>query len=141
MKKIIKSAKDNTLFTIDTYRDLGSMERVLFILLVVLLKVPQVFCDNLSMRVRYLISPLALKLAAFVLKVTIRLSCRVSSAMLTYRAVQLGIQLHSFLTKNHHQYYTSCSEISWKRGEGLAPLLMYKLETSTRKLRSELRSH
>ena len=140
MRKILKSVRDNTLFTTDTCRDLGSMERVLFILLVVLLKVPQVFCANLLMRVHSLISPLVLRLADYVLKVTIRLSCRVNSATWTCRGVQLGTRLHSFLTRNHHQYYISFSEISWKRGEGLAPLLMYKLETSTRKLRSELRS-
>ena len=29
--------------------------------------------------------------------------------------VQLGTRLHSFLTRNHHQYYTNFSEISWKR--------------------------
>jgi len=109
-------------------------------LILVLLKVPQAFFVSLLMRVRYPTSLLVLKLADCVLKVTIRLSCRVSSAMWTYRVVQFGIRLHSFLTRSHHRYYTSCLETSWKRGEGLAPLLMYKLETSTRKLRSELRS-
>src|SRR6056300_687914 len=129
MRTILRSVKDSTLFTIDTYRALGFTERALFTLLVVLLKVPQVFFGNLLMRVRFLTSPLVLKLADCVLRGTIRLSCRVSSAMWTYRVVQFGIRLHSFLTRSHHQYYTNCSEILWKRGEGLAPLLMFRLET------------
>ena len=140
MRTILRSVKDRTLFTIDTYRALGSMERVLFILLVVLLKVPQVFCVNLLMLARLVTCQLALKLGAFVLKATIRLSCRVSSATWTYRVVLFGTRLHSFLTRNPHRYYINCSEISWKRGEGLAPLLMYKLETSTHRLQSARRS-
>jgi hypothetical protein len=64
MKTILKSVKDRTLFTIDTYRALGSMERVLFILLVVLLKAPQVFFDSLLTLARSATSPLALKLGA-----------------------------------------------------------------------------
>ena len=136
MKKILKSVRERTLFTIDTYRDLGFMERVLFTLLVVLLKAPPVFLDSLLTRVRYPIYLLASKLGDFVLRAMIRLSCRVSSGMWTYRGVQLGIQLHSFLTRNHHRYCTSFSETSWKRGDGLAPLLMYKSEILTHKRRS-----
>ena len=133
MKTIIKSVKERTLFTTATYRALGSMERVLFILLVVLLKVPQVFFANSLTLARSLTSRLVLKLAAFVLKVTIRLSCRASSAMWTYRVARFGTRLHSFLTRNHHRYSINFSETSWKRGEGLAPLRTYKLETSIHK--------
>ena len=136
MKKILKSVRERTLFTIDTYRDLGFMERVLFTLLVVLLKAPPVFLDSLLTRVRYPIYLLASKLGDFVLRAMIRLSCRVSSGTWTCRGVQLGIQLHSFLTRSHHRYCTSFSETSWKRGDGLAPLLMYKSEILTHKRRS-----
>ena len=133
MKTILRSVKDRTLFTIDTYRALGSMERVLFILLVVLLKVPQAFFDSLLTLAHSATSPLALKLADFVLKVMIRLSCRVSSVTLMSRVVQFVMLLLSYLTKNQARSCTSCSEISLTRGEGLAPLRIYKSETSTPK--------
>ncbi len=130
-----KNVKDNTSSIIATYPASGFMERVLFISLAVLLRAPLLFFVSLLMLVRYQTSLLASRLGVFALKVMIRLSCRVSSATWTYRAVQSGILLHSFLTKNRPQSSINFLEISLKRGDGLAPLRMYKLETSIRKRR------
>ena len=112
---------------------LASMVRVLFTSLVGLLKALQVFSVNLSMLVLYLIYQLVLKLGVYASKGMIRLSCRVSSVTLMYRVVQFVTLLLSFLTRNQVQSCTNYSKISLTRGEGLAPLQIYKLETSTRK--------
>ena len=133
MKTIKRKRKDNFLFIINIYRGLVSMAQVLYTSLVGWLKALQVFFVNLLMLVLYLIYQLVLKLGVYVSKGMIRLSCRVSSVTLTYRVVQFVTRLLSFLTRSQVPSCTSYSKISLTRGEGLAPLQIYKLETSTRK--------
>ena len=132
MKMMKRKEKDNTLFITNIFRGLASMARVSYTSLVGWLKALQVFFVNLLMLVLSNL-PAGLKAGVYASKGMIRLSCRVSSVTLTYRVVQFVTRLLLFLTRNQVQSSISYSKISLTREEGLAPLQIYKLETSTRK--------
>ena len=133
MKTIKRKERDNTLSTIGTSPGWAFTVQDLYTSSGDSQKAQPQSSDNLSMQVRSRIYRLVLRLGVFVSKGMIRLSCRVSSVTLMSRVVQFVTLLLSFLTKNQARSCTSCSEISLMRGEGLAPLQIYKLETSTPK--------
>ena len=133
MKTMKRKRKSNTLYITNIFQVLGSMVRGSYTLLVDLLKALQVFFVNLLMLVLYLIYQLVLKLVVYASKGMIRLSCLVSSVTLMSLVVRFVTRLLSFLTKSQVPSCTNYSKISLTRGEGLAPLQIYKLETSTRK--------
>ena len=133
MKTIRRKKRYNTSYITNIFLGWGSMARVLFTSLAVLPRALLRFCVNLSMLVLYLIYQLVLKLGVYASKGMIRLSCLVSSVTLMCLVVRFVTLLLSFLTRNQAQSCTNYSKISLTRGEGLAPLQIYKLETSTRK--------
>ena len=100
---------------------------------------PQVFCANLLMRVHSLISPAGLKARGLRIKGD-------DSPLMPGEFRDVDVPGGAIRDSIAFLPYKEPSSVLYQllgniveEGEGLAPLLMYKLETSTRKLRSELR--